>query len=235
VEERFAPARVFELYASTRSDAILGNVADRKIGATGRPLPGTPQVRIVQVDTATGTPVIGPDGYAVPTPTGRTGLLLVAARPGRHTGNDVPLRGVFSPDDAWISTGDLFRADADGDLWHADSLAALVHTESGVVSPRAIEDALGGLDAVDLACCYPTADGTVYAAVTLRPGAALVAADLDRALTGIEPTARPDRIHVVDAIPTTSWHRPAIGDLRSGAGSVTGGWALDRTTGCYRG
>ena len=32
-------------------------------------------------------------------------------------GNDIPLRGVFARDDAWMATGDLFRVDADGDLW----------------------------------------------------------------------------------------------------------------------
>ena len=48
--ERFGPVGVLEMYASTRSDAILGNVRGRKVGAVGKPLPGTPKVRVVAMD-----------------------------------------------------------------------------------------------------------------------------------------------------------------------------------------
>ena len=232
VEQRFAPARVLELYASTRSNAILGNVADRKIGASGRPLPGTPEVRLVALDPATGAPVIGPDGYAVPAQAGDEGLLLVAVQRGWHAGNDIPLRGVFDPDDAWISTGDLFRSDTDGDLWYVDSLAALIRTDRGVVSPRAVENALGELDAVDLVCCYQASDGVVQAAVTLRPGGALKTEALNRALAPLD--AGPDRVLVVDAIPVNSWYRPVVAELAADTATMTGGWTLDHRSGTYR-
>ncbi|HEY5856320.1 MAG TPA: AMP-binding protein [Aldersonia sp.] len=101
VEQRFGPGVVLELYASTRSDAILGNVSDRKVGAAGRPLPGTPTVRVVAYDPDTGRPRIGADGYAVPVAVGQTGLLLVQADTHSQVGNDVALRGIFARDDAW--------------------------------------------------------------------------------------------------------------------------------------
>ena len=233
VEQRFAPARVLELYASTRSNAILGNVADRKIGASGRPLPGTPEVRVVVVDPATSTPAIGSDGYAVPAQVGEEGLLLVAAEQGTHTGNDIPLRGVFSPDDAWVSTGDLFRSDTDGDLWYVDSLTALMHTDRGVVSPRSVENALGEIDAVDLVCCYQTKGGQAQAAVTLRPGATLRAESLNQALAPVD--TRPDCVLIVDEIPMNSWYRPVSAELAADATATTGGWTLDPRSGTYSG
>jgi putative long chain acyl-CoA synthase len=240
VEQRFGPAVVLELYASTRSDAILGNVSGRKVGAAGRPLPGTPKVRVVAYDEATRRPLTGDDGYAVECEPGEIGLLLVECPPGRLGGNDLPLRGMFAPDDAWVSTGDLFRADRDGDLWLVDSLAALIATDHGLLSPRTVEHALGALDAVDLVACYPAIDpaggSTVArAAVTLRGTHELTAASLDRALRGLEPGLRPDEVHVIDDMPTTSWFRPSVHALQTRRSTAAEpSWRLDRRTGTYQ-
>ena len=46
-------------------------------------------------------------------------MLLTRLR-GVVSTSESPLRGLFEPDDAWLSTGDLFRADDDGDLWLVD-------------------------------------------------------------------------------------------------------------------
>jgi putative long chain acyl-CoA synthase len=181
VLERFAPAQVLELYASTRSGAILGNVSGRKVGALGRPLPGTPRVKVAAWDND--GLVVGEDGYAIES---KEGMLLVEA-----TG-DAPLRGVFSRDDAWIATGDRFRRDADGDLWLAGA-------------GRQIEDALGALDAVDLAVCD---DGV--ALVTARPGQTVTMAAVTRALESLE--VRPSEVRIVDTMPLTSWFRPSISE-----------------------
>src|SRR6185437_6454667 len=59
VEERFAPARVLEFYASTEAGAILVNLRDAKRGAMGRPLPGTPEVRIAAYDQETEQLILG--------------------------------------------------------------------------------------------------------------------------------------------------------------------------------
>jgi putative long chain acyl-CoA synthase len=243
VEERFAPARVLELYASTRTGAIVGNVSDRKVGAIGRPLPGTSRIRVAHRDIATGRLRVGPDGFAVPCQAGEVGALLVEADAWTPGGNDVPLRGVFRRDDAWIATGDLVRVDDDGDLWFVDSAAAIIATERGSVSPRQVENALGEIDAVDLAACYPVTqqrDGATLAvaAVTPRPGRALDTAAISRALETLDPDARPDQVHVVDAIPMTSWYRPAVTALRAaGLPRPADGrsvWRLDNRTGRYR-
>ena len=61
---------------------------------------------------------------------------------------------MFSRDDAWLSTGDLFRRDADGDYWRLDGVYDVIHTASGPVLAAPIRDALGDLPAVDLAVAY---------------------------------------------------------------------------------
>jgi putative long chain acyl-CoA synthase len=243
VKHRFDGANVLELYASMRTDAILGNVSDRKAGALGRPMPGTPRVEVVQVDPATGRPRTDESGYAVACDVDETGLLLVEARRETHGRNEVALRGLFSADDAWIASGALFRRDADGDLWLVDSLAALITARHGTVSPRTVEDALGEFDAVDLAACHPVTDSTsgatlAVASVTLRPGRTLDAEALDHAFRRLERAGRPDLVHVIDAMPMTSWYRPALSELQS-AGVPTAGhgaevWRLRRQSGRYR-
>jgi putative long chain acyl-CoA synthase len=217
VSERFAPAAVLELYASTRTDAILGNVSGRKIGSVGKPLPGTAPVRVVGYDPSTGRLRTGADGYAIPAAPDEIGMLLVATTPGVGEHDATVARGVFRADDAWTITGDLFRYDADGDLWYVDSVAALIDTRHGKVSPHSVEAALGRIAAVDLAACYPvTSDGITraVAAVTLRPGRILDAAAITRALKTLDPARRPDTV-VVDAIPVNSWHRPDVAALQA--------------------
>jgi putative long chain acyl-CoA synthase len=240
VRERFGPAHVLELYASTRSGAILANVSGRKVGAMGRPLPGTPRVRIVGCDPVDGTILTGDDGFAVASPPEETGMLLVAVDPATDAREDTVLYGVFGPDDAWTVTGDLFRRDRDGDLWLVDGVGALIRTEHGVVSPRAVEEALGRLDAVDLAACYRTA-GTddhelAVAAVTLREGCSLDTEAINIALGVLDPEGRPDLIRVVETMPVTSWFRPdtaALRDTASRNGSSPT-WKRGPRSGVYR-
>ena len=241
VAERFAPASVLELYASTRTDAMLGNVSGRKIGAAGKPLPGSAKVHIARYDIAARRLVTGCDGFAVPAAAGETGMLLVAAEPGSHEHEATVLRGVFAADDAWIVTGGLFRYDADGDLWFVDLAAALIDTGRGLVSPKTVEDALGSLDAVDLAACYPviTRGRTkAVAAVTLRPGRHLDTDAVTGALQDVDPADRPDVVHVVAAVPVNSWYRPSVTALEAaGMPSADGHravWMLNAGSGGYR-
>jgi putative long chain acyl-CoA synthase len=237
VQSRFGPAAVLELYASTRSGAILGNVSGRKLGATGRPLPGTPRVMVVDHDPESGTPVTGPDGFAVAVEPGRTGLMIVEARDG--AGGNRTLRGMVRPGDTWRSSGDLFRVDEEGDLWYVDSHSSLIRSAEGALSPRVVENALGLVDAVDLVACYPMVDsdnGTACAhvALTLRRGHELGTTELNRALQAVPAHDRPGYVHVIDEMPVTSWFRPSISDLQTGVAHRSQTWRLNRRTGRYR-
>ena len=219
VARRFHPATVLEFYASTEGEAILVNLSGEKPGCKGRPLPGSAEVRLAAYDVAAGRLREREDGFAVECRPGEVGMLLTRLR-GVVATSESPLRGLFEPDDAWLATGDLFRADEDGDLWLVDNVGGLIRTAAGHVAAFPILDALGDLDAVDLAAVYgvPAPGGErslAVAAVTARPGFELDAAAIADALAPLEPAQRPDLVHVVDEIPVTTWYRPNTAALRA--------------------
>jgi putative long chain acyl-CoA synthase len=220
VEERFAPARVLEFYASAEGEAVLVNLSGAKPGAKGRPLPGSPEVRVAAYDVEAGGPREGPDGFVLEAARGEAGMLLARERRGVVSSADSPLRGVFERGDAWLSTGDLFRADVDGDLWLVDDVRSLIRTVRGAVPSLPIAEALGDLDAVDLAVAYGVRPARwvhelAVAAVTRRARTTLTVSDVGRALAALAPAERPDVVHVVRRIPLTTWYRPLAAPLRA--------------------
>ncbi len=240
VRERFRPARVVEFYASTETGAILVNLADAKPGAMGRPLPGTPEVRLAAYDPDADQLILGRGGFVRRAETDQVGILVVRARASETA--VTPMRGVFSRDDAWLSTRDLFRRDADGDYWRLDSVYDVIHTADGAVYPAAIRDALGDLSAVDLVVAYGLRPGggppeLAVAAVTLRSGHTLTAEALTEAVGEVDQRDRPAVVQVVDEIPVTTWFRPLTRPLlqaglpRPAEGRV---WYLDRGGRRYR-
>jgi putative long chain acyl-CoA synthase len=170
-----------------------------------------------------------PDGFAVACGPGEVGMLLTRLR-GVVSTTESPLRGLFEPNDAWLSTGDLFRADDDGDLWLVDRAQSLIRTAHGFVASFPIVDALGDLDAVDLAVVYGVPDegadaSLAIAAVTLLDGAEVDGDELGAALSVLPAGERPDLVTVVDDIPVTTWYRPSAAALRdAGVPSGAGVW-----------
>jgi putative long chain acyl-CoA synthase len=242
VEERFAPGRVLEFYASTEAAAILVNLRDVKRGAMGRPLPGSAEVKIARYDVEAGGLVLGRDGFARECEVDEVGMLLARVGPTDPL-TVVPLRGVFAPNDAWLVTGDLFRRDADSDHWRLDNLAEVIQTAEGPVFSAPIRDALGELPAVDLAVAYGVRpDGSEpeipVAAVTVRRGHRLNGREIGRALTGLERDQRPRIVQVVDRIPVTTWYRPITAPLREAGvpepGDGTVAWYREASKDTYR-
>jgi putative long chain acyl-CoA synthase len=247
VQDRFKPARVLEFYASTEAGAILVNLSGQKAGSMGRSLPGSSEVRIAAYDIDSGQLELRDDGFARECAADEVGMLV--ARVGRSEQTTITaLRGVFRRDDAWLPTGDLFRRDGDGDFWRVDSQADVIRTRGGPVYTGPIRDALGDLPAVDLAVAYgviadgPAADGdghaVAIAALTLRAGQELPERDISRALASMPEAERPAIVHVVAAIPVTTWYRPVTGPLREAGipepGRGVRAWYLDPSTGNYR-
>jgi putative long chain acyl-CoA synthase len=220
VVDRFAPARIVEFYASTQGEVVLANVSGQKIGAMGRPLPGSARVRIAALDLEAGKLKATDDGFARECDTNEIGVLVSEVDPDVNPTAETPLRGVFTPDDAWVATGDLFRKDADGDFWLLDSITTLIHTEDGPFAPTPVRDALWSLLAVDIAVCFgvPDPDGAdelVVGAVALREGEKLTIADLEEALSALPEKARPHFVRVVDEIPVTTWYRPITAPIKA--------------------
>ncbi|MDX1510132.1 MAG: alpha/beta fold hydrolase [Nitriliruptorales bacterium] len=215
VIERFAPARVLEFYASTEGTAVLANVSSSKIGAKGRPIPGSAEVALVRYDVATGRPLIGPDGYAITCGVDVPGLLLAKVDRERGALPGSPLRSVFRRGDAWQSTGDIFRRDGQGDYWLLDHANRLILKEDGPVASVPIEDHLGELESVDLAVVYgvrgkskKATHDVAVAAVTARPGRTIDPGTIAAHMELAEPAQRPDIVLLVDEIPLTTWYRP---------------------------
>jgi putative long chain acyl-CoA synthase len=240
--DRFGPAGVVEFYTSSAGDAVLVNLGTKKIGAMGRRLPGSARVRIAAYDADAGRLQTGKDGFAIVCERDQVGMLLAQADTEDRAGSDSALRGVFKRDDAWLATGDLFRRDADGDYWLVDPVGSLIHTAAGALPSAPIRDALGRLEAVDLAVCFgvPSASGNAIAvaAVTLRDGHDLTAAQVTEALSRLEPRRHPAIVRVVAELPVTTWFRPLSGALREEGIPTVGGdlpvWAWDAHRESYR-
>jgi putative long chain acyl-CoA synthase len=210
--ERFAPAGVVEFYASTQGEVVLANVSGQKVGAMGRPLPGSARVKIAALDLEKGLEAT-PRGFARECDTNEVGVLMSEVDADVNVAIDTPLRGVFKPDDAWVATGDLFRKDADGDYWLLDTITALIRTELGPLAPTPVRDALWSLPAVDLAVCFGVPDpeathAIAVGAVKLRDGQEIDERDVTDALESLKEEERPSYVRVVDEIPVTTWHRP---------------------------
>jgi len=226
--ERFPTSRVLEFYASAEGAAILANLTGNPIGSLGRPLPSTPEVRVAAFDQEAAGLELGPDGLVRECGFGEVGLLLARVDPADSM-TGTPLRGVFEPDDAWQSTGDLFRRDDHGELWLVDQVSSLVRTAHGLAIPAVARRAMEAIPAIDLAVAYGVPEGTgesgtgesgteegqvLVTSVTLRPGTELTAAELDRACDGLAPVHRPQYVQVVPNIPVTAWCRPLWSTLR---------------------
>ncbi|HYH61890.1 MAG TPA: AMP-binding protein, partial [Solirubrobacterales bacterium] len=220
VVERFAPARIVEFYASTQGEVVLANVSGQKVGAMGRPLPGSARVRIASIDLDQGKLRTTDDGFARECETNEIGVLVSETDPDVNPTAETPLRGVFRPDDAWVATGDLFRRDADGDFWLLDTITTLVRTKDGPVAPTPVRDALWSLPVVDIAVCFGVRDpdgagDLLIAAIALRKGERILIEDLNDALSTLPPGARPHFVRVVGEIPVTTWYRPITAPLRA--------------------
>ncbi len=242
VQDRFRPARVLEFYAATEAGAVLANVSGLKVGAMGRPLPGSAEVRLAAYDVESARYLMDGDGFAIPCQTGEVGMLLSRAQDD-STSASTRLRGMFQRGDAWLEIGDLFRRDGDGDLWRVDGIHEVIHTRLGAVFTGPIRDALYGLPAVDLAVAYGLLPSgaereIAVAAVTLREAAELRPRDITAALAVLEPDQRPAIVQVVDQIPVTTWFRPLTGPLRERGipepGEGVRAWFLDTERDAYR-
>ncbi|MFT3768613.1 MAG: AMP-binding protein [Minicystis sp.] len=223
---------VLEFYASTEGTLVLANAAGDKIGALGRPLPGSTEAAVAAYDVTAGTIARDAHGRGRRVGPDEVGVLMARVDALGSVGNDRVLRDVFEPGDAWLASGDLVRRDADGDYWFVDRLADVIRTAFGPVPSRPIEDALYTLPEVALAAVYgvplPGEEGEVpTAAVVLREGAALDGAALFRALEALPAESRPRFVRLVEAIPMTEGYRPLKAGLRA-AGLPAGGRALVR-------
>jgi putative long chain acyl-CoA synthase len=238
VEDAFAPAHVVEFFATTDGQAVLANVSAAKVGSKGRPLPGSSQIELGAYDAEHDLILEDDQGFVQVAEAGQVGVLLAQPR-GPIDPTASVKRGVFAPADTWISTEYLFYRDNDGDYWLVGRRGSVIHTARGLVYCEPISDALGLIRAVDLAVTYGVpVDGrqVAVAAVTLRPGATITAADLTEAVAAMSVGLGPDVVHVVPKMTLSATYRPTVSALRA-AGLPKGGrhsWYFDPETNQFK-
>jgi putative long chain acyl-CoA synthase len=212
--ERFG-AGVLEFYAATTENIVLANASGAKVGAIGRPLPGSAELDIVRVDLATRAPRRDENGRIRRASTNEPGLGIARVPPARADDRSGRiLRDVFEAGDTWFASQDLLKKDDDGDIWFVDRLSAMIRTERGFVSTRRIEDALYRLPEVHLAACVAVPEPVAF---VVSP-ASLDPARIARALAeDLAPDERPRAVHRVAAIPMTEGFQPNRLELRAGS------------------
>lgn len=164
--ERFGPAQIFESWGSTESNTNTLNLENR-VGSCGRvPFWEKTNLRLVRYDIENELHPRDDQGYlqlaAVDEPGEAIGQIydfpdVVAGRFEGYTSAEATehkiLRNVFRPGDAWWSSGDLLRCDADGYCWFVDRIGDTFRWKSENVSTTEVADALSdfsGLDAVTI-------------------------------------------------------------------------------------
>jgi fatty-acyl-CoA synthase len=166
-QSRFQVPDVLEFYGSTEGNVSLFNF-DGKPGAIGR-IPTYLQsrfnVRLVRFDVETEAPVRGPDGRCEPTAEGEVGecVGLIGAGDARAefagyvdkaASDRKVLRDVFAPGDAWFSTGDLMRQDAEGYYYFVDRVGDTFRWKGENVSTSEVAEQLAVLPGVKEATVY---------------------------------------------------------------------------------
>jgi putative long chain acyl-CoA synthase len=229
--DRFASVGVLEFFVAGAAGVVLVNASGDKIGAKGRPLPGSAEVRLIRYDLTAGRIHLDAHGRAQDAAVDEIGLLI--AEPAPDCPSEILLRGLFAPGDRWASTEHLFRRDADRDYWLVAHTADVVRTADGPGAPDRAEDALGALPEVAMVAAYGLAEHPgnpqiLVAALTLRPERTLSTSALNRALAPLAPADRPAVIRLVPTIPRTTWWRPDREQLRrAGAPVEAPGWRRD--------
>ncbi len=229
LQQRFKVG-VLEFYASTEGNAVLANASGEKVGALGRPLPGATDMSIVAYDFVKEELIRDEENFIQRAGVNVPGILIARVDRGhpmagfdgyldRESTEARVLRDVFEKGDAWFSTGDIMRQDADGDFFFVDRIADVVRTTDGPVFTRHVEDTLYRRADIKMLAVYGVkTEGSELVTATLVPRTDAIDLEAFSALVleKLEPRDRPRYVRIADAIPMTDGYRPlkrALSDL----------------------
>jgi putative long chain acyl-CoA synthase len=234
LRDRYPRAKVLEFYASTEGNAVLANTRGKKLGALGKPLPGSADLALVAWDFE--KHFAGRERDALRRDERGTIMLAGADEPGALVARIDPshpmasfdgyegdaegghkvLRGVVEPGDAWFVTGDLLRRDADGDFWFVDRIVDVVARDGQPVFTHGVEDALLEIPSIRSSAVVGIewrGKSVLAAMVSGRPPTDLDL--LSREIADVLPPAkRPELIRWVEALPLTDGFRPRKTTIR---------------------
>lgn len=186
--ERFGPIQVFEGWGATEANAAIINV-DNYFGSCGLvPDWSKTNVRLVRFDIENDCHPRDENGFYQVCEVGEAGEAMgfIVDHPeiggGRFEGytsaeatESKIRRNVFREGDAYWSSGDLLRQDADGYCYFVDRIGDTFRWKSENVSTAEVSDALGDLAGLELINVYgvqvPGHEGRAgMAAVLMQPG-----------------------------------------------------------------
>lgn len=193
--ERFGDQfQIFEGWGSTEANTNTLNL-DNWVGSCGRvPFWDKTNLRLVRYDVDNDMHPRDENGFMqlcdVDEPGEAIGMIIdlpdiVGGRFEGYTSAEATekkiLRNVFRQGDAWWSSGDLLRCDADGYCWFVDRIGDTFRWKSENVSTTEVADVLGDFPGLDAVTIYgvkvPGHDGRAgMAALVLQPGASFDAA-----------------------------------------------------------
>ncbi len=220
---RFGRPEIIEFYASTEGPVVLANTLGAKPGAIGRPLADGADVALLEFDLETRMARRHADGRCRAVLPGRVGVLAARVDSGRPLGawdgfvdpSDTEsrlLRDVLEPGDVWFSTGDLARADSDGDFYFVGRKHEIVSRGGEFVPFADIDRALRAVEGVGVSCVWISTSGTspvLLAAISVRAGRHIDPAALQVALDALPPYARPEVVFASDRLPLSAAQRVA--------------------------
>jgi fatty-acyl-CoA synthase len=185
---RFGEFEIYEGWGSTEANTNTINV-DNRVGSCGRvPFWEKTNLRLVRYDTDNETHPRDANGFLQLCEVGEVGegIGMIINLPdvvgGRFEGytsaeatEKKVLRNVFKPGDAWWSSGDLLRCDADGYCWFVDRIGDTFRWNSENVSTTEVADALGDFPGLESITIYGVkvsgAEGRAgMAALVMQPG-----------------------------------------------------------------
>ena len=166
-QRRFRVPDILEFYGSTEGNVSLFNF-DGKPGAIGRIptyMQGRFNIRLVRFDVETEAPVRGPDGRCQAARPGEVGECIghIASGDARaeysgyadKTASEKKiLRDVFAPGDAWFSTGDLMRQDAEGYFYFVDRVGDTFRWKGENVATSDVSEQLSVMPGIKEATVY---------------------------------------------------------------------------------
>lgn len=159
--------QIFEGWGSTEANASTVNL-DNRPGSCGRvPFWDKTNLRLVRYDQEKGDYIRDENGRlqlaGVNEPGEAIGMVIqypgiVAGRFEGYTSAEATekklLRNVFQEGDAWWTSGDLLRCDADGYCWFVDRIGDTFRWKSENVSTMEVTDALGDFPGLDATTVY---------------------------------------------------------------------------------
>lgn len=206
LENRTAGARVREGYGLreaaplTHAQPVYGRASARSMG-----LPVTDTVALV----------VAPDDLDVPVEAGRPGMLLVAGPQVAAGYWERPEETAATFRGPWLVTGDIVTATDDGVFHHVGRVDELVDRDGILVAPRRVEEVLERHAGVDRAGVVALDGPTLVAAVTRRRRHRLGVDELlAHCRVHLDAPEIPDRIEVVDELPTAPTGGVARDELR---------------------